>query len=80
VSFQVEDFQPGDLTVTPVLEGFMIARMLAPLGIGMPWWTFIKIVADEAEAILQASAIASLEHRHVWFQEAPGKFRTVPGR
>ena len=78
MSERVENLQPGDLTVTPVLDGFILGRMLPQLGIGVPWWTFIKIVEREADAILEAKAMASSENRRVWLSEGPGKFSLVP--
>jgi hypothetical protein len=76
VSYPVEDLQPGDFTITPVLDGFMIGRMIPQLGIG-PWWTFIKIVSDKADALRHASTLALAEHTRAWLQEAPGRFQLV---
>ena len=76
VSFRVEDFQPGDFTVTPVLDGFMIGRMLSRTPTD-PWWTLISIVRDETDALREAVTLALAENSRVWFQEGPGRFRPV---
>ena len=76
MSFRVEDFQPGDFTVTPVLDGFMLGRML-PRSPTDPWWTLISIVPDETDAVREAVTLALAENNRVWFQEGPGRFRPV---
>ena len=77
MSFRVEDFQPGDFTVTPVLDGFMIGRTLRRTPTE-PWWTLVSIIADETDAVREAVTLALAENSRVWFQEGPGRFRPVP--
>lgn len=76
MSFRVEDFQPGDFTVTPVLDGFMIGRML-PRTPTDPWWALISMVPDETDAVREAVTLALAENNRVWFQEGPGRFMPV---
>jgi hypothetical protein len=77
VSFRVEDFQPGDFTVTPVLDGFLIGKTLRRTPIDS-WWTLVRVVADETDAVREAVTLALAENSRVWFQEGPGRFRSVP--
>ena len=76
VSFRVEDFQPGDFTVTPVLDGFLIGKTQRRTPIDS-WWTLVRVVADETDAVREAVTLALAENSRVWFQEGPGRFRPV---
>ena len=77
MSFRVEDFQPGDFTVTPVLDSFLIGKALSRTPVDS-WWTLVRIVADETDAVREAVTLALAENGRVWFQEGPGRFRPVP--
>jgi hypothetical protein len=74
--YRVEDFRTGDITVTPVLDGFMLGRVLTRSGPG-PSWTALHLITDEMEALREAVARALRDHTRVWFQEGPGQFRLV---
>jgi len=47
---------PGDVIVTRVASGYLIARAL-PLGPG-PWWEYVSVVHDYAEAARSAHTLA----------------------
>jgi hypothetical protein len=76
VSHRVEDFRPGDFTVTPVIDGFVVGKVLPRSAIG-PWWTLVETVTDETDAIREAVTRALTAGSRVWFQEGPGRFRLV---
>ena len=71
-----EDFQPGDFTVTPVLDGFMVGKVLPPRDSG-PWWTIVRIVPTQQHAVRLAVTLALALNTKVWFNECPGKFRAI---
>jgi len=72
----IDELKPGDFTVTPVVSGYMIGQVIPRRGLG-PWWTFIKIVSTEDDAIRHALRLASTEDTHVWLQDGPRRFRSV---
>ena len=76
VSDRAEEFQAGDFTVTPVLDGFMVGKMLPKRDSG-PWWTIVRIVAGRDHAVRLAVTLALAANTRVWFNEGPGKFRVV---
>jgi hypothetical protein len=72
----MDDLRPGDFTVTPVIKGYMIGKVIPRRGLG-PWWTFIKIVSAEDDAIRHAVTLALTEDSRVWLQDGPRRFRSV---
>ena len=68
---------PGDIIVTQVQRGWMLARALAQIGPG-PWWSFIAIVRDHATALYQARVIARHEEVRAWLQERLDQFTPIP--
>jgi hypothetical protein len=66
---------PGDITLMPVRGGFLIGRVLPEKGPG-PWWEFIKMVPDRADAIEQAGRLLSPGGR-LWFHERGDLLRAV---
>mgnify|MGYP003576218284 CR=1 FL=1 len=76
VVHQEEDFQPGDFTVTPVLDGFMVGKVLPPRDSG-PWWTIVRVVPTQPHAVRLAVTLALALNTRVWFNEAPGRYRAI---
>jgi hypothetical protein len=58
---------PGDITLTPVHGGYLIGRVLPARGPG-PWWEYVKVVADRAEAVSDALSLARSGRHRLWFQ------------
>jgi hypothetical protein len=71
-----EDFQPGDFIVTPVLDGFMVGKVLPPRDSGA-WWTIVRIVPTQQHAVRLAITLALALNTRVWFNEAPGRFSAI---
>jgi hypothetical protein len=58
---------PGDITLTPVHGGYLIGRVLPARGPG-PWWEYVKVVADRADAVNEALRLARPGRHRLWFQ------------
>ena len=56
---------PGDITVTEVPSGYLVGRVLPRLGPG-PWWEYIALVSDLAEAKRRALALAGHAGMRAW--------------
>ena len=67
---------PGDLLVTPVYSGFLLARVIPKVGLG-PWWTFIKVVENFNDAVEQARTLALAEGVGAWSQEGHGRYEAL---
>lgn len=69
--------QPGDITVTPITRGFMVARVLRRT-IDGPWWTYIATLADRQMAIHLAQRFAAAGHVRAWFHQTDDTYRHIP--
>jgi hypothetical protein len=58
---------PGDITVSLVHSGFLIGRVMPPIGVG-PWWQYIRVVLSRQEAFDIAKELAAHYRGKAWFQ------------
>jgi hypothetical protein len=70
--------QPGDFTVTPIPDGYLIGESMPKLGPG-PWWSYVAIVRGLDEAIDQARTLAQRSGSKAWFFEGGATvYRSIP--
>lgn len=74
---RAEVFQTGDLTVTPVIDGFMIGRVIPEREVEGPWWTLLKTVSGKGAAIAEAVGLAVAERHRVWYFDGPGQYTAL---
>ena len=67
---------PGDITVRPIHEGYILGRVVRHEHAG-PWWEYIKIVRDRAAAITEARRLALAGRSRLWFHEGGDLSRVV---
>jgi hypothetical protein len=60
---------PGDITVTKVHTGYLIGRVMEPIGPG-PWWEYIAKVRTLPEATHQAVTLARQEGVRAWLHKS----------
>lgn len=69
--------RPGDITLIPVHGGFLLGRVLPQKGPG-PWWEFIRLVPERAQAIQEARRLLLPGRTHLWFHDGGDLTRAVP--
>ena len=74
---RADEFQPGDVTVTPVSDGFMLGRVIPEQQVGGPWWTLLRIVSGKGTAIAQAVAAAAAGNHRIWYSEDAGRYTSL---
>ena len=72
-----EDRRPGDITVTPVRTGYLLGRVLPQRGPG-PWWEYIGVELDFADAVAHAQRLAARDNVNAWFLEGEDRWRPLP--
>jgi hypothetical protein len=68
---------PGDFTVTPIPDGYLIGESMPKLGPG-PWWSYVAIVRSLEEALGQATTLARRSGSRAWFFEGGATYRAIP--
>jgi hypothetical protein len=68
---------PGDFTVTPIPDGYLIGESMPQLGPG-PWWSYVAIMKDLRDAIDQARTLARRADSRAWFFEGGTTYRPIP--
>jgi len=68
---------PGDITVTPIPNGYLIGKAMPQLGPG-PWWEYIVIVTELDDAVAQARVLARANDAHAWFFDGGEHYRLIP--
>lgn len=70
-------YRPGDFTVTPIPNGYMVGRVIErPAGPG-PWWEYIKAEADFERAVGFAKELADRSGTRAWVYENPHSFSEI---
>jgi hypothetical protein len=67
---------PGDITVTKIHTGYLIGRVMDPLGPG-PWWEYIAKVRTFADARHHALVIASRDGTRAWLHKADDDYELL---
>jgi hypothetical protein len=70
---------PGDITVTPIPEGYIIGRALEQIGSG-PWWQYIATTRDFQVAVNLAKELADSASVRAWMHDAADKYTPIPLR
>lgn len=60
-----ESCLPGDFTVTRIPAGFVIGRVLAPVG-EPPWWELVQTAPDVECACKSALELANAARTRAW--------------
>ena len=68
---------PGDITVTPIPNGYLIGRALPQLGPG-PWWEYIGTITELDNAVTQARRLARDNNGRAWFFDGGERYRLIP--
>jgi hypothetical protein len=68
---------PGDITITAVYSGFLVARVLREVGKG-PGWEYVALLRTETEALERAQQAASGTDARLWLQDPTGTMRPLP--
>lgn len=59
----------GDVTVTKIHSGYLIGRVLEPIGPG-PWWEYVAKVRTLSEATHQAVTLARHDGVRAWLHSS----------
>ena len=69
---------PGDITVTKIPTGYLLGRATEPVAGGRgPWWEYIAIVTQHADAIHQAQTIARVEGVCAWVHKSGDEYDRI---
>lgn len=58
--------EPGDITVLQISDGYVLGRVIRPLGPGF-WWVYLTTVHTRDEAVREMLARVEGGY-HAWFQ------------
>ena len=70
-------YRPGDFTVTPIPNGYMVGRLVERAGTSGPWWEYIKAEDDFEKAIGFARELAERAAVRAWIYESPQSFLEI---
>jgi hypothetical protein len=72
-----EDRRPGDITITPLRNGYLLGRVLPERGPG-PWWEYVGIESDFEKALAHARHLARRDEVNAWLFDGHDRYRLLP--
>lgn len=72
--------QPGDYTVTPVPNGYMIGRLIDRPAVPGSSWEYVRAEADLQTALTLARTLAERAGVRAWIYEHPQAFVEITDR
>lgn len=73
-------YRPGDFTVTPIPDGYMVGRIVERSGANGPWWEYIKAEPDFERAAAFARELADRAAVRAWIYESPQSYYEISRR